>query len=125
VLLPLHCCRHYCQAAATTTLLPPPRCCHHHCCRGAAAMLPPPPRFCHRVANNSIIAIMLVASLRHNDCDHLHIQILLPLLTTTISAAAAAGTTIAVAILAGRLVVMLFSHNFYFSIRSVLDNYSK
>jgi hypothetical protein len=56
---------------------------------------------------------VLVASLRCNDHDCLHIQTLLPLLTTTISAAAAAGTTIADAVLASRLVVMLFSRIFF------------
>jgi hypothetical protein len=51
----------------------------------------------------------LVASLHCNNCDHLPIQTLLWLPTTTISNIAAASTTIAIAILAGRLVVMLFS----------------
>jgi hypothetical protein len=40
-------------------------------------------------------------------------------LTTTISTAAAAGTTIADAVLAGRLVVMLFSRNFSICIAAV------
>jgi hypothetical protein len=53
-----------------------------------------------------------MASLRHDNCKHLPIQTLLPLPTTIISAAAAAGTTIAVAVLAGRLFVMSFSRNF-------------
>ncbi len=53
------------------------------------------------------------------NCVCLPILTLLLLLTTTISAAAAAGTTIAVAILADRLVVMSFSHNFSICIAAV------
>jgi hypothetical protein len=74
--------------------------------------VPPPPRFRRRVANNFIIANVLVASLRRKNCNRLHIQTLPPLTSTTIFAAAAASTTIAVAVFAGRLVVMLFSRNF-------------
>jgi hypothetical protein len=76
-------------------------------------------RFCRRVANNFIIANVLVASLRRNNHNPLHIQTLLPLPTTTISIAAAAGTTIAIALLAGRLVVILFSRNFSVCITTV------
>jgi hypothetical protein len=56
-----------------------------------------------------------VASLHCNVCNCLPIQTLLQLPTTAISAAAAASTTIAIAILAGRLVVMLLSRNFSFA----------
>jgi hypothetical protein len=81
--------------------------------------LPPPLRFYRRIANNFIIANVLVALLHRNKRNRLHIQVLLLLLTTTISAAAAAGTTISIAVLAGRLVVMLFSCNFSICIAAV------
>jgi hypothetical protein len=61
----------------------------------------------------------LVASLRCNYHNHLPVQTLLLLSITTISAAAAASTTIAVPIFAGRLIVMLFSHNCFVCIATV------
>jgi hypothetical protein len=54
----------------------------------------------------------LVVAIHRNYHERLPIQTLLLLPTTTISTVAAAGTTIAVAVLAGRLVVMSFSHDF-------------
>jgi hypothetical protein len=60
-----------------------------------------------------------VASLRHDNRNDLPIQTLSLIPTTTISAAAAARTTIAVAVLAGRLVVMLFSCNFSVCVAAV------
>ncbi len=124
VALPPSCHHHHhpTATAATATMLPPPWPCCRHChaaATTAATLLPlplpppppplPPPRFHSRIANNFMIANLLVVSLCCNNPDRLHIQTLLPLLTTTTSTATAAGTTIAVAILAGRLVVMLFS----------------
>jgi hypothetical protein len=73
--------------------------------------------FCRCLA---IIANLLVPSLCRYDFDRLHNHNLLPLPTTNISAAAAAAdTTIASAVLAGRLVVMLFSCNFSVCIMAV------
>jgi hypothetical protein len=54
----------------------------------------------------------LVASLHCNNCGPLPIQTYLLLPTTTISTIAAAGITIAIAVLAGRLAVMSFSHDY-------------
>ncbi len=91
-------------------LLPRPDICHRQClCR------PQVVQHCRREIrrggsrdNDKPLLSVLLWTGGLNNRDRLPIQTLLPLPTTTISAAAATGTTIPIAVLAGRLVVMCY-----------------